>query len=451
MQHAYRFTRLTALALGITGALALGQVHASGFQIKENSVTAQGRSFAGSGVAEGDASVVANNPASMTLFEGTTVQVDVTAIDLNAEFNGGGTDAFGQPLSGGNGGNAGDLTPVPAMSLIHKFDNGLTFGAMLSAPFGLKTEYDDGWVGRYSALTSEVETIDLTLSMAYEIVPDRFSFGLGLIYERAEATLSQAVDFGTVVCATPQTAALCTQPNTPYGPQRNDGSAEVVGDDTGFGWIFGINFRPTDKLSIGLTHRSEIDHELRGTVDWTTPAEIEAVFGPSGLFQDGGATAALTTPSVTTVSLQYKVNDRLKLLGDYSETGWESLQEVRIEFDNPADADSVEDFSWEDTVFWSVGAEYKLSDRFTLRGGYAYDETPTSLDTRTPRLPDENRRWYSVGLTWNVSDSLDISAAYSRIEPDSPQIDRVDSQGHTLVGEYESDVNLFGISAQYRF
>ena len=98
MQHAHRLTRLSALALGIAGALAFGQVQASGFQLKENSVKSMGSAFAGSGVKTGDTSVVVNNPATMTQFEGTTVQADVTVIDLNYEFQGSGTDALGQPL-----------------------------------------------------------------------------------------------------------------------------------------------------------------------------------------------------------------------------------------------------------------------------------------------------------------------------------------------------------------
>lgn len=204
MQTYHRFIPLTALALGIAGALTFGQAHASGFQLKENSVKAMGRAFAGSGVAKGDASVVVNNPATMTQFDETTAQVDLTVIDLNAEFEGSGYAGNGlgplaAPLTGGQGGDIGEPTPVPAMSFIHKFDNGLTFGAMVSAPFGLKTEYDKNWVGRYSSTKSEVKTVDVTLSAAYEIVPDRFSVGVGLIYEKAEATLDNSIDFGTIM------------------------------------------------------------------------------------------------------------------------------------------------------------------------------------------------------------------------------------------------------------
>jgi long-chain fatty acid transport protein len=448
MQTHNRFIQLSALALGITGALAIGQAQASGFQLKENSVKAMGRSFAGSGVATGDASVVVNNPATMTTFEGTTIQSDITVIDLNATFDGGGFAGTGtplaRPLTGGNGGNNGDVTPIPAMSIIHKFGNGLTVGAMVSAPFGLKTEYEKGWVGRYNGLTSDLKTVDLTLSAAYEIVPDRFSVGAGLIYERAEAELSRAVDFGSAL-------AFAGVPG--FTPQSADGEAVITGDDTNIGWILGMNFRPTDKLALGLSHRSEIDHELDGKADWTVPGSARTVFNATGrgaLFNDGKALAKLTTPSVTSVSVAYQFNDQLSLMGDYSETDWSSLREIRIEFANP-DPDSVEDFSWDNTRFWSIGAEYKLSEAFTLRGGYAYDETPTTFATRTPRLPDEDRRWYSIGLTWNMSEKVEINAAYARIQPDKPKLGISDASRISLFGDYDSDVNLFGVSGRYSF
>jgi long-chain fatty acid transport protein len=448
MQTQNRFIQMTALALGIAGALAVGQAQASGFQLKENSVKAMGRAFAGSGVATGDASVVVNNPATMTSFEGTTIQSDITVVDLNASFDGGGFAGTGtplaRPLTGGDGGNAGKPTPIPAMSIIHKFDNGLAVGAMVSAPFGLKTEWDRGWVGRYQALTSDLKTVDLTLSAAYEIVPDRFSVGAGLVYERAEAELSKAVDFGSLL-------AFNSVPG--FAPQSADGEAVITGDDTGIGYIVGMNFRPTDKLAIGVSHRSEIDHELSGKADWTVPGNARTVFngiGRSALFNDGKALAKLTTPSVTSVSLAYQFNDQLTFMGDFAQTDWHSLKEIRIDFANP-DPDSVEDFSWDDTRFWSVGAEYKLSEAFTLRAGYAYDETPTTFATRTPRLPDEDRRWYSFGLTWNMSEQIEINAAYTRIEPDAPKIGINDSSRHSLFGEFSSDVNLFGISGRYSF
>ncbi|HWU71294.1 MAG TPA: outer membrane protein transport protein, partial [Pseudoxanthomonas sp.] len=99
MQISNRFAQLSALAFGIAGALAMGQAHASAFQLKENSVKAQGRAMAGSASAKGDASVVVNNPAVMSTFEQKAVQADVSAIDLSFKFKGGGTAAARSPLA----------------------------------------------------------------------------------------------------------------------------------------------------------------------------------------------------------------------------------------------------------------------------------------------------------------------------------------------------------------
>ena len=463
MHQVQGVTRISALALAVCGVLAFGQAHASGFQIKENSVKAMGRAFAGSATAAGDASVVANNPAAMSSFKKNTFQADLTMIDLSAEFTGGGFAAAGsplqQPLRGGNGGEAGDSSLVPAMAAIFPMgDSGVTLGAMISAPFGLKTEYDQGWVGRYTAVQSEVKTVDMTLAASFNFGSE-VSFGLGLVYERAEATLSKSIDFGSRICSI--NVALCVTPNpvaAPYGPQKNDGFIEVNGDDTGLGWIVGMDIRPNDKLSLGFSHRSEIDHEIAGTADFTVPANVSPLLavGAPGQFVDTTGGASLSTPAVDTISVSYGITDDFTLLADVARTQWSSLQEVAIRFGNPAQQPNpaVEDFAWEDTTFMSLGGEWKLNDEFTLRAGYAQDTTPTQDSTRTPRLPDADRVWWSVGATWMPSETWEVTAGYTRINVDDPTVQLQPSlatSGSTLNGSFDASVNLWGLAAQYRF
>jgi len=464
MPHVHSITRISALALAVAGALAFGQAHASGFQLKENSVKAMGRAFAGSGSASGDASVVANNPAAMSTFKQNTLQADVTLVDLEADFTGGGFAAAGsplqQPLRGGNGGNPGEATAVPAMAAIFPVgDTGMTVGAMISAPFGLKTEYDPGWVGRYTAVESEVKTVDLTLSASFDFGSE-VSFGFGLVYERAEATLSKAIDFGSSICAI--NVALCVTPNpvtAPYGPQKNDGGIVVEGDSTGIGYILGMHVHPSEQLAVGLTYRSEIDHEIEGTADFSVPANVSPLLaiGAPGQFVDTSGGASLTTPAVTTLSVTYGITDSVRILGDVSLTDWSSMQEVAIRFGNQSQRPNpaVEEFGWQDTVFASIGAEWDINDQFTLRAGFADDQTPTNDATRTPRLPDGDRTWLAIGLTWSPSDTWEINGGYTRIQTDDPNINlnvpSTATSGSTLVGVYDANVNLWGISAQYRF
>ncbi len=462
MQTHPRLIQVSALALGLAGAMAFSQAHAAAFLLKENSVKAQGRAMAGSASAKGDASVVANNPAVMSTFDQAAVQADVTAIDLSFQFKGGGSAAAGsplaQPLTGGDGGEAGDLTPVPAMSFVKPLSGQfeyLTLGAMVSAPFGLKTEYDPDWVGRYHAIKSDVKIIDLTLAASLELT-DRFSIGLGAIYERADVTLSNAIDFGSAICSINIAACVTPTPATAvYGPQKNDGSVKVTGDDNSFGWIVGLNWRPIDSLSLGYAHRSEVDHDLRGTGDFEVPGEVRVALdgaGASALYKDGGAGAKLTLPSTDTLSATWQVNDRFALMAEGTRTDWHSLKEIRIEFDNPGQADAAEDYNWEDSWFYSLGGEFKLNDSFTLRAGLAKDESPVATQYRTPRMPDQDRNWYTVGATWSATPNLDLTFSYARIQlADDPKIALASSSGSFLSGTYDGGADNYGIAAQYRF
>lgn len=457
MQTPTRFAQVSALAIGIAGVLAFGSAQASGFQLKENSVKSTGRADAGSAATAGDTSVVVNNPAAMTLFDKNAVQADLHGIDLSFSFDGGGTDAFGQPLTGGNGGDPGDLELVPAMSAVFPINERVTVGAMVSAPFGLATDYDAGWTGRYHALESDVRIIDLTVSAAFDVT-DRFSVGLGVIAERAEVTLTNAIDFGSAVCRPSAATGGLPPPfclpigGNVYGPQQNDGMVDVTGDDNNFGYIVGLHFRPTDNLMIGLSHRGEIDHELDGTADFTVPPEVVPILdvGAPGQYQDTGVTADLTTPSITTLSAAWQVNDRVALMADISRTGWSSLRTIDIDFKNTQPTAS-ELYAWEDTMFYSVGGEFAVNDRLTLRAGLARDEAPVQSIYRTPRLPDNDRNWISVGATWAVNDHFELSGAYTRVNVDDAHVDIASSSGSRLVGDFSGSANVFGVAMQYRF
>ncbi len=446
--------KATALALAVLGTLASGQAAASGFQLREQSVKNLGKSNAGSIVGK-DASNVSLNPAAMTNLDKNTIQSDITVIDLSADFVGSGRilgsahPAAG--LSGGNGGDPGDPTVVPNMAAVFPLKGaleGATVGVSIGAPFGLKTEYEPGWVGRYRALTSDVKVVDLTLSVAFKAT-DGVSFGAGLIYERADVTLSKAIDFGTAICASGN-PANCFNPVYPFKPQQMDGVFEVSGDDTAMGYVIGMQVAPSDKLAIGVSHRSEIKHDLTGTLDFQN---VPALLGADPRFQDGDGGARLVTPKITTLSIKYGVTDAFRVLADYQSTGWSSLQDVTIKR-NTGTVVGSEDFSWEDTDFFSVGVEYDISPAFTLRAGVGQDESPTNDATRTPRLPDNDRMLYSIGASWNVSDHLSIDAAYQRINIDDPEVNlgvHAPSDLSTLTGTYSGSANLFGVSMQYRF
>lgn len=458
MQIASRHT-FTALALGIAGVLAFGSADASGFQIRENSVKNMGRANAGTTVAWGDASVVLNNPAAMSNLDKTTFQADVTVIDLTADFDGTGTSAVGSPLHGGNGGDPGEATAVPAIAAVFPLSGALdnvTLGASISAPFGLKTDYDPSWVGRYSAITSDVKTIDLTLSAAIAF-SEKLSVGAGVIYQHADVTLSNAVDFGTQLCAlsAPVVPGVsnCAVPAYPFHPESSDALATVKGDDNDWGFVFGVQFRPTDNVAIGYSHRTEIHHTLTGNATFDhSDVRVPATFQGLGVhaYDNGPIWANLDTPATDTVSVLWNVNDSFRVMADAQMTGWSSLESVDIYRHGGAPL-AHEPFNWDDTMFYSLGGEWDLSDAFTLRAGVGFDETPTNDVARTPRLPDNDRTVFTLGMTWNVSEALSVDAAYMRVQIDTTSVNTTSSSGSHLVGDFDAHADLLGVSAQYRF
>ena len=471
-----RTVRFTALALAVVGTLVASQASASGFQLRENSAKALGRAGAGSVVAK-DVAVVANNPAAMAQFDKLTMQTDLTVIDLNAKFHGSSCTPVSAtmcvPIGGGDGGDPGDPTLVPAMAVVIPLTGSLerlTLGASISAPFGLGTKYEPTWMGRYNATTTEIEIPALTLSAAYEVTPT-FSLGVGFIYQRADVTLANGIDFGRLL-------ASAGIPGASIGNPTTDGAVSIKGADNGTGWIAGFQYTPNEQFSIGYSHHSKVNHSINGWADFTVPAAfsgaqpgfqaIAAAYAQlpatdprhalvpqlmvlGNGFADTGGVAKLTTPSIDTLSMQFNASDVMRFYGDIQRTGWTSLPAVVIDFDNPYQPDSAEPFNWKNTWFYSVGMEYDINEAFTLRGGIGSDESPTNNIDRTPRLPDNKRMLYSVGFSWRASEHISIDGAYQKITISKPSINAHSSSGSLLSGSFTGDANLFSVGASYAF
>ncbi len=436
-----------ALALAIAVALAVPvTARASAFQLKENSAQAMGRAYAGGGAAPHDVSVVANNPAAMAWFKHSAVQVDATAIDFSANFHGSATDALGQPISGGNGGNAGGTIPVPAFFYLRPINDQWAVGVGVSAPFGFKTSYDPTWVGRYSAVFSQFKTVDATFSVSYRL-NDQFSLGASAILQRTSADLSSAVNFGTILASPPFNLAPT------FMPQSADGLAEITGHNYKWGWQVGATWKPTPQDTFGLLYHAKIAQTLHGTAFFSVPASVQTVFAAAQLplFQNTPGSAAFTTPAYVNLSYWHQFNDRFSLGAEVDWTQWSVFKNLTINYANPAQPSSTEVFNWKNSHYISVGGDYHLSHALTLRAGVGYDTTPTTLATRDPRVPDANRTWLSLGLGYRPVADFTINVGYAHlfvsnatIHSESPTLDLV-------TGYYKNSANLLAASATYRF
>jgi len=415
--------RKTALSLAVAGAFAGGgsQAHAAAFALIEQNASGLGNSYAGAAATADDASIIFYNPAGMSLLPGgMQVSAGLALINLSLKFSDSGSTApAGIGTLGGNGGDAGDLSAVPNLYFAMDVAKDLKFGVGVSAPFGLKTEYDPTWVGRFQAIKSDIMTLNVNPSVSYKL-DDKMSFGFGLNYQQIDAELSKAVVIG------PGAETVAT----------------VKGKDTSWGFNVGAMFQPTPDTRLGVSYRSSIKYGVRGTVN---VAAVPAL--------NGDANLDVKMPDTFSIALNHRLDSKWTLLGDATRTGWSKIKELRVITSNGQPPDVTPE-NFKNTWRVGVGATYRYSDDWSIKTGLAYDQTPVNDTDRTARLPDQNRLWLSVGGQYRVSKDGTLDFGYAHLFVKDASINQnagnAGANGQ-LVGTYKGTIDIFGAQFAYRF
>ncbi len=456
MPRVYRFLLLgtSAAALVLTASSAS---HASGYAIREQSASGQGSSFAGMTAGEGGLSAMFFNPAALGFVRKPTIEQHVSLVVPDAELvSSSAATVLGTPIGGRT--SQSDVFPdvgVPALYAAYPIDDAWTIGLAVNAPYGLGSKYDEDWVGRYHAVKSKLFSINATPTIAWRPT-SWLTLGGGFSTQYIHAELTNAVDFGTIG-AIIQDRSGQALPITPQ-PGAQDGKAKVEGDDIGFGVVLGAIAEPVEGTRVGLSYRSQISQDIKGDADFDlgTSGMGAIVSAATGQFVDTGASASLTTPTTVSLGLSQAIGADLTLLADLQWTDWSQFDELRIDFDNPAQAASVTAQAWEDTWFASVGAAYRLSDAWTLRAGAAYDQSPVPDADRTPRIPDGDRYWLSAGVSWSPIEDWTFDLGYSHIFVEDSTVDlSASGAGNATRGDlqasYESRIDIIAVAARVSF
>ncbi|MCB1044570.1 MAG: outer membrane protein transport protein [Acidobacteria bacterium] len=418
-------------------------VMAGGFAVQEQSAKGLGMAFSGTATGLGDASSVYFNPAAMSRLGKKTATVAGHMISPQGEFNNNGSihnPALGSiPVSGGNGGDSGSSAMVPNIYLARGFGESFHVGFGVNAPYGLESKYPDGWVGRYHGLKSDLQVVNLNLAGSYKI-NDFIAVGAGFSYYEADAELSNAIDFGTI-------GVSILGPGAGFVPGQNDGSFLVKGDDTTTGFNAGVLITPNDRYSIGIGYRSSIDIKIEGDATFVVPAEFQPIAAQTGLFQNTSGVAEVELPAQLHVGYDRQLNDKWRLAFDYLRYEWSSFDELRIQFDNPRQADAVVDEAWDDTNRFALGFDHVVSDTWGYRFGVAYEETPIpDAEHRTPRIPDNDRTWLSLGFSYQPAHAWTVDFGASYLIMSDGDVNTQGSTGDILKGSY--DLSVFITSLQ---
>jgi long-chain fatty acid transport protein len=438
-----RHLRIIAIALVLSTWLATSS-HGGGFYVPQQTTEGLGRAFAGDAAAADDASTVAANPAGMTELARPQIDAGLTTIVPSISFSNSGSTAAtpgtaGVPTAylGNNGGQPAHAIPVPyAYWVTPLVDHSLWFGVGLNAPYGLTLKYDHDWFGRYDTLDATLLTIDLTPGLAYR-VDDWLSLGATINFQYADAKLSSAL------------------PNTllPGGPTpATDGLSTLRGRGVAIGGDVGILLKPVPGTQLGLNYRSRMHSTLGGSI------HTQGLTGPLAVLNGQPAVSTdLDFPDVVTAGLVHRLTPRLTLLAGAQFFSWSRFREVRVNFGDMPPVVLPQRYANSYTA--SIGVEYELGDNWRIRSGFQFDETPTVDQSRNTTVPDGNRYWAAMGLTWRVSDAWSLEAAYAHVFFETAEINLVRSfypgtpaAGTVVIsGRGNTQINTFAFAVKRRF
>src|SRR5512133_1273185 len=181
MVHMKRWLSAAALLAVVTFFRPVTPAYGSGFGVFTQGASALGQADAV--VAHNDGpSAIFFNPALLNRLAGTQIEVGTTLLFPSRDFKSSTT---------GTTASTEDTLYYPSTFYVsHAFNDKISAGLGIFNPFGLGTEWNGNWEGRYLATKSTIETYNFNPVVSYRITPAlSFAAGLDVIY--LDASLEQ--------------------------------------------------------------------------------------------------------------------------------------------------------------------------------------------------------------------------------------------------------------------
>lgn len=383
-------------------------VHAGGFQLNEHGARAmaQGGAFVARAY---DPSAIYFNPAGLGFQTQNSVYAGTTLITPQSVFYG----PTNLNLSTKNEMVDQLFTPINVYLTYHITDD-LSVGLGVNNPFGLGTEWKDGWSGRFITQKVDLKSFFFSPTAAYKI-SDQLAVGAGLNYATGDVTIQRYV-------------------SDPFDPH---GKINLELSGSGVGFSVGALYKISEELSVGASYRSSVNINAEGT----------ATFTPNrSAYPAGEATASLKLPATGYIGIAYKAMENLELEADYQYVGWSSYKELKIDFKKDGSSQTSPK-NYEDTYILRIGGEYTMQ-QVQIRFGYLFDNNPVQDKYTEPLLPDADRHGYNLGIGYKLNDQITIDVAYLFLH----FVDRtVTGTAIDFDGVYQSRAHLLGINLGYSF
>lgn len=401
-------------ALIICASLLSG--YANGYKVlnvKSTKATAMGEAF----IAQSDdPSAIAFNPAGLAQLKGEQVSIQSTFCNLQVDH----TSPSGEKTS-----NLDKWEFVPALYATSDFGlEDVTFGLGVTVPNGLSTEWAADSFARYVATYSSMTVVDIAPAVAWKAT-DRWLLGGSVSIFNSAAKLQSMMDFGA------------------YGgaPGLADATRSIEGDGMAWSFTLGAIHQFNSRHSVALTYRHPYSVEYDG--------ELSVAGMPNEV------TASIEFPPVAVLGYAYKPTDKWTVEVDLDWTGWNAVGDITLDFDSQDMADAAMAQDLHNAMAYKFGAQYRCTDRMSVRGGYIYNENATPDETWRPSLPDTVAHLLSAGIGYDW-DHLTLEGALQLVLYEDRTIDNnVDgnesASSSSIDGKYSMIAPCVSMGASYRF
>jgi len=428
--------RKQLIVLGYAAAIVIGTTAMSfgaGFKIAEQGAKAMAMSNAFAAQAD-DPSALAYNPAGIAFLKGPQVQLGSTTILVpQTEFSG--TTRLSGTTQVSEKANR-DIFIAPTVYVTTSLESmPLSFGLGINSFHPLAKRWDASSEFRDSIQEISIKPINFQPTVAYRLDNLKLAVAGGVDITYAQVSM--------------QKMAYAQLPPALGGAYAELGSLGADATAVGYGYNFGLQWKPLSSLSFGAAYRSEIKLELEGDATYlaTTAIGRNPALGLANKLK-ASASTDITLPDAITLGVAWKPIDKLTLEFDAERTGWSSYSKLELKFSAPMAAafnNKPDAKNWEDVWAYRFGAQYAVTPKMDLRAGYAYDNSPVPDSTLSPELPDADRHNFSIGSgLHNEFGSIDL--AYMWVH----WVDRTVANAKEA-GTFKSDAHLFAASVTYKF
>lgn len=317
----------------------------------------------------------------------------------------------------------------------------------------------------------DIDVIDFHPTVAAELVEDKLSVGAGLSirkgsYDRREVMLL---------------------PNTlpeEFSFRPFDHFVQIT-EFTAAGWGLGFNagfqYKYNDKLSFGGSYQSKTTIDLSGDASATlfapgnrhiveyadTSSVAHELFQGQTYHASYDGQADWTLPSEFGFGIAYQFTEKFMGAADFSYTLWSEYEDLLINTKSPRGLTGYEyingllvpgDFiqKWDDAIRISVGVEGRPNEKYALRGGYSFDQSPIPDDNASMLyLTPANRHYLTGGASYYVKRVEFYGAIEMIIAPEVTVDNLVDLNGDgvwdNLSGVYKdfSVITSFGFTVRF--